>query len=108
MTRNATITREVVLALLSLPQTATMTHAEIGAACGVNAQAAGNVLRSLLSSSDVVATKSKTLPTLYYALSPQGKAPDDRVPPFKWDIWTQPLRYNLLAHAELAMASRSA
>lgn len=105
MTRHATITREGVLALLSRPDSS-MTQAEIGAAFGVTAQAAGNVLRSLLATGDVMATKDQILPTLNYALTAKAETPV--VQPFKWDIWTKPLRgYNLFAHADLALAARS-
>ncbi len=106
MTRPASVTKEGVLALLSNRQTPTMTQAEIGAAFSVTKEAAGNVLRSLLASGNVVATKDKVLPTLSYSLSANAEAPV--VQPFKWDIWTQPLRYDILAHRKLAMAARSA
>lgn len=104
--RHAIISKEGVLALLSKQHANTMTQAELGAAFGVTAQAAGNVLRTLVASGRVVVTKDKILPTLSYSLSAKAGAPI--VPPFKWDIWTPPLRYNMRAHADLAMAARSA
>lgn len=103
MTRHATITKECVLALLAKPQNATMTQVQIGAAFGVTAQAAGNVLRSLLASGHVVATKDKVWATLYYALSGNHGSV---VPPPYVNVWTKPLQgYDARMRAAMTMRS---
>lgn len=101
--RHAIISKEGVLAHLAKPHVTTMTQAELGAAFGVTAQAAGNVLRALLASGDVVATKDKLLPTLHYARATTS-API--VPPPYVNIWTRPLQgYDARMQAVMRMRS---
>lgn len=106
MTRHATVTRAGVLAMMARQNGATLTQSEVGAMFGVTAEAAGNVLRSLVSTRDLVLTKKSA--KFYYALPVGGKAADTLATPFKPDLWKAPLKnYNLFSHRDLAMAART-
>jgi hypothetical protein len=109
MTRPATVTKAGVLALLTRHSGEGMTQTEIGRAFGVTAEAAGNVVRYLLSTGELVVTK-KVKATLYYAKPAKFVSiGGDIVPAFKTNVWTMPLQgfdARMTAAAERALATR--
>jgi hypothetical protein len=109
MTRPATVTKEGVLALLSRHSGEGMTTAEIGRAFGVRTESAGNMVRFLVSTGELVVSK-KVNATMYYAKPAKFVSIGDAiVPAFKTNIWTKPLTgytERMQAAAARALATR--
>lgn len=106
------VTRAGVLHLLSREGTKAMSQSEIAANFGVTAAGAGNVLRLLLSTGDLIVARKggSNGCTQFYAI-PECKKRLEVVPPFKTNVWTPPLQNygsKIAAAASLAMLSRRA
>ena len=110
--RPPTITKAGVLFLFAQPDVKTMTQSEVAANFNVTSVAAGNVMRAMLDSGDlVIATKGGANGrALTYALAP-AKRLGGVAPAFRPDNWKPPMQgyeAHLLGFAERAMATRRA
>lgn len=106
------VTRDGVLHLMKRPGVTVMSQAEIAANFGVTAAGAGNVIRLLLSTGDLVVAKKGGANgcTQFYAI-PECKKRLDLVPARRFDAWTRPMygyEASLRSFAALAMATRAA
>jgi hypothetical protein len=104
------VTRAGVLHLLSRDGTRAMSQAEIAANFGVTAAGAGNVIRLLLSTGELILARKggSNGCTQFYAI-PEHKKRREVVQPFRTNAWTPPMSgydSRLAANASLAMLSR--
>jgi transposase len=107
MTATPTIaSAPVVHALLKSHGKRGMTQSEVARRLCVSRNTAGKTLRMLVASGEVIATTPGVIRYIDKSAMVQPEAQIAGV--FTWDRWTKPLKgYNLFAHADLAMATRS-